>query len=111
MGVLAFVGSILLGIYSFGLRDKFSNESTASAYSVFNKDGQAIVGGFTGEQLDRQLRGGFARNTAKVTDGSVATALSSSSVTKEKVAEDERVRRRRAAAAAAERRTSEHNVA
>jgi hypothetical protein len=120
-GVVAFGGSILLGIWVFGLRDKFSNEETASAYSVFNKDGQAIVGGLTAGQFDRQLRGGFAppasnnnNNNDNTNDnpvrGSIAIAKTASSEHKgkanndNKLGENERLRRRTAAAAAAERR-------
>jgi hypothetical protein len=109
-GVIAFCGSILLAIWTFGLRDKFSNEETASAYSVFNKDGQAIVGGFTAGQLDRQLRGGFARSTINAdgdnpVKGSVATAEVSTTVPAAKTTDaNERLRRRTAAAAAAEKR-------
>jgi hypothetical protein len=43
----AFVASVLLLIYVFGLREKFDSETTASAYSVFNDDSQGITGGFT----------------------------------------------------------------
>jgi hypothetical protein len=109
-GVVAFCGSILLAIWAFGLRDKFSNEETASAYSVFNKDGQAIVGGFTAGQFDRQLRGGFATRSTTSNDGnddpvkgSVATAEVSTAAAKTTDA-NERLRRRTAAAAAAEKR-------
>jgi uncharacterized membrane protein len=44
-GVIAFVTSVLLLIYVFGLREKFDSETTASAYSVFNEDSQGITGG------------------------------------------------------------------
>ena len=57
LGVLAFVGSILMAIWMFGLREKFESEETASAYSAFNEDGQAITGSFTTAQLEGQLRG------------------------------------------------------
>jgi hypothetical protein len=112
-GVLAFCGSVLLGIWVFGLRDKFSNEETASAYSVFNQDGQAIVGGLTAGQFDRQLRGGFAQSASYNNDnndnpvrGSIAIASSEhkSNANDNKLADNERLRRRTAAAAAAERR-------
>ena len=68
LGVIAFVMAILVGIWGFGFRDKFSNETTASAYSVFNKDGQAIVGGFTSSQFENQLRGPLARHTSNQND-------------------------------------------
>jgi hypothetical protein len=112
-GVVAFCGSILLGIWVFGLRDKFSNEETASAYSVFNQDGKAIVGGLTAGQFDRQLRGGFPPSASNSNDnndnpvrGSIAIASSESTANDNdnKLGENERLRRRTAAAAAAERR-------
>jgi hypothetical protein len=112
-GVVAFCGSILLGIWVFGLRDKFSNEETASAYSVFNQDGKAIVGGYTAGQFDRQLRGGFAPPASNNNDsndnpvrGSIAIASSEQkrNANDNKLGENERLRRRTAAAAAAERR-------
>ncbi len=108
-GVIAFCGSVLLSIWVFGLREKFSNEETASAYSVFNQDGKAIVGGFTAAQFDRQMRGGIG-GTNDVNDpakGDVAVAAIVASGRKqiaETHSEDERLRRRKAAAAAAERR-------
>jgi hypothetical protein len=39
----------------FGLREKISNEETASAYSVFNQNQQSIAGSMTGDQIDRQF--------------------------------------------------------
>jgi hypothetical protein len=107
-GVVAFCGSILLAIWWFGFREKFSNEETASAYSVFNKDGQAIVGGFTASQFDRQLRGGFApRDDAdNPVKGSIATAaeVSTTAAAVKTTDANERLRRRTAAAVAAEKR-------
>ena len=105
-GVLAFALAIFVGIFGFGLRDKFSNETTASAYSVFNQDGRAIVGGFTAGQFERQLRGvrmpGNNHNDDPV-KGSIAMArvVQSGAI---KLTEEERTIRRRDAAAAAERR-------
>ena len=58
--VIALMIIVFLGIWVFGLRDKFPDETTASAYSVFNKDGRAIVGGFTASQFESQLRGPLA---------------------------------------------------
>jgi len=110
LGVVAFVGSVLLAIWVFGLRDKFASEETASAYSVFNRDGKAIAGGFTAQQLDRQLRGGALGGTASNDDdpvhGSVATAVTATPKAEAaaKMSDAERLRRRTAAAAAAERR-------
>lgn len=108
-GVLAFVGSILLSIWVFGLREKFSNEETASAYSVFNRDGKAIVGGFTAAQFDRQMRGGIGNGADDSVKGEIATAERGTGISgvggpRPVLPEDERLRRRKAAAAAAERR-------
>ena len=107
-GVLAFCGSVIFVIWTFGLRDKFSGEETGSAYSVFNKDGKAIVGGFTASQFERQMRGGIGRdedNSTNPVKGSVTVASATVMVsTTGAQSEDERLRRRKAAAAAAERR-------
>jgi len=112
LGVIAFVVSVLLAIWVFGLRDKFDSETTASAYSVFNKDGQAITGGFTTAQLERQLRGGFGRDDATKGSNDVPTLSSKQKApaTENVVSDDEKLRRRRAAAAAAaERRFAKAN--
>ena len=108
-GVFAFVGSILLAIWVFGLREKFSDEETASAYSVFNRDGKAIVGGFTAAQFDRQMRGGIGNGVDDPVKGEIATAASDNGMSRREgstrvLTDDERLRRRKAAAAAAERR-------
>lgn len=107
-GVIAFCGSILWAIWTFGLREKFSNEETASAYSVFNRDGKAIVGGLTAAQFDRQMRGGLKDDDNKndPVHGDIAIAMSASSKSSLAVvhSDEERLRRRKAAAAAAERR-------
>ena len=107
-GVVAFSVSILLAIWTFGLRDKFSNEETASAYSVFNKDGKAIVGGFTASQFERQMRGGGHKASEDdPVRGKVATAdidKNSDQRSSQQLSTDERLRRRKAAAAAAEKR-------
>lgn len=106
-GVIAFCGSVLVAIWAFGLREKFSNEETASAYSVFNRDGKAIVGGFTASQFDRQMRGGINNDDEVPVRGSVAVAASPSIGANQKtsnVSDDAKLRRRKAAAAAAERR-------
>ena len=110
LSVLAVVGSAALALWHFGLRDKFSSESDDdnSAYSVFNKGGRSILGGFTGEQLEGQLRGGTnSSNSAsnshdKVDDSQPLVTLSSS--TPRKMSEKDKLRQRSAAAAAAERR-------
>jgi hypothetical protein len=106
-GVIAFCLSVFLAIWVFGLREKFSNEETGSAYSVFNKDGKAIVGGFTASQFERQMRSGTNLNSTEEDDpirGDVATAEVTSSNIPSKTSADEQLRRRKAAAAAAERR-------
>ena len=106
-GVLAFSGSIVLAIWVFGLREKFSSEETASAYSVFNRDGKAIAGGFTAAQFDRQMRGGIANGAEDAVKGEIATAARgtlSGEGSSPVLPDDERLRRRKAAAAAAERR-------
>ena len=50
------VGIVLaiVGIWTMGTRTKWEGE--VSAYSVCNKDGKAILGGFTAEQFDAQMR-------------------------------------------------------
>ena len=105
LGVLAFVMFVLVGIFGFGLRDKFSNETTASAYSVFNEDGKAIVGGFTASQFENQLRGPMGRRNHEndPVQGRVAQSLQTRE-TNAPLSDAERTARRRAAAAAAERR-------
>mmetsp|Transcript_150 Transcript_150/g.293 ORF Transcript_150/g.293 Transcript_150/m.293 type:complete len:144 (-) Transcript_150:3-434(-) len=106
-GVVAFVMAVFVGIFGYGLRDKFSNETTASAYSVFNKDGKSIVGGFTASQFERQMRGPLGRvDDDDPVQGPIAEHLIAGQRTSDRnnVSEAERNRRRRAAAAAAERR-------
>lgn len=110
LGILAVVGSALLALWVFGLRDKFDSESSPSAYSVLNKGGQAILGGYTGEQLDAQLRGRSSGQTSldsnkKKSDKDDAPLVTTA--TRQKPAPlnvNEKVKRRSAAAAAAERR-------
>ncbi|KAG7367426.1 SAYSvFN domain containing protein [Nitzschia inconspicua] len=107
LGVLAFVLVVFVAIFGFGFRDKFSNEETASAYSVFNKDGRSIVGGFTASQFERQMRGPLwsGNESDNPLKGPIAEhGLKNSSIGREKVPENERIRRRMAAAEAAQRR-------
>ncbi len=104
LGVIAFVMLVFVAIWGFGLRDKFSNETTASAYSVFNKDGKGIVGGFTASQFENQLRGQSRANPNDPLKGNVAEALQNKSVGSTSLSDNERVARRRVAAEAAERR-------
>jgi Uncharacterized conserved domain (SAYSvFN) len=113
-GVVTFVLWVFVAIWTFGFRDKFSTETTASAYSVFNKDGKSIVGGFTGSQFERQLRGPLA--AVEVDDslkGSVPELSQQSSSSccsnidkpsQSVILSIEREKRRKAAAEAAERR-------
>jgi hypothetical protein len=107
LGVVAFVLVVFVAIFGFGLRDKFSTEETASAYSVFNKEGRSIVGGFTASQFERQMRGPLAGgdDSDNPLKGPVAehNVISKSRVG-EQLSEQERVRRRRAAAEAAQHR-------
>ena len=106
-GVIAFVMLVFVGIFGFGLRDKFSNESTASAYSVFNKDGKGIVGGFTATQFENQLRGPLASKIDKndPVKGSIAESQQNYDKSTSSTPSDvERTARRKAAAEAAERR-------
>jgi hypothetical protein len=113
LGVVAFVIIVFGLIFGFGLRDKFSNESVASAYAVFNKDGKSIAGGFTAGQLERQLRGGTGIvNDDDPVKGPIAEHLNASpssiniksrSVDRN-LTDTERDKRRKAAAEAADRR-------
>ena len=106
LGSIAFVASALLAIWFFGLRDKFQGEDGESAYSVFNKGGRAILGGFTGEQLEQQMRGGMTHanlNSKSTSHGDAPLATTGTSVSS-KLSENEKLKRRSAAAAAAERR-------
>lgn len=116
LGSIAFVGGVLLAIYTFGLRDKFDSEETSSAYSVFNNGGKAIPGGFTGDQLDQQLRGGVTNKfncmgsaTSSTSKGEDAPLVTTSDAKIQKKVESDRdtLKRRSAAAAAAERRLKE----
>ena len=109
LGVLAFFLFVVALIFGFGLRDKFDSETTASAYSVFNKDGRAIVGGFTANQFDRQLRGSMpnmGRTADDPLNGPIAESARPSNRTNSKaeIPATEREKRRKAALEAAERR-------
>lgn len=110
-GVVAFCGSVMLGIWTFGLREKFSGEEIGSAYSVFNKDGKGIVGGFTASQFDRQMRGGIGGDddSSDPVKGSVTVSANLGSSGRPTVqSEEQRLRRRKASAAAAERRLQQN---
>lgn len=106
--VLAVFGSLGLALWHFGLRDKFASETTDSAYNVFNRGGRSILGGFTGEQLEGQLRGNTAPSTTTTTqsarDDDDRPLVSLSSSSPKKASDKDKLRRRAAAAAAAERR-------
>jgi hypothetical protein len=108
LGILGFFGSILFLIFMFGLREKFSNEETASAYSVFNQNQQSISGSLTGDQVDRQLRGGFSsfpnRTSSSSSIPTADAAPQSQSSFVQSVDKGERLRRRANAALAAEQR-------
>eukprot|EP00978_Attheya_sp_CCMP212_P046265 scaffold380892_cov57-Attheya_sp.AAC.4 len=107
LGVIGFVGSVLLAIWVFGLREKFDSEDTASAYSVFNKKGKAIAGGFTAAQFEQQMRGGANPNTSTMDDNvGLASANNTNRQVPTKIGNSEKLRRRQAAAAAAERRSA-----
>jgi hypothetical protein len=117
LGSITFVLWIFVAVWMFGLRDKFSTETTASAYSVFNKGGRSIVGGLTKDQLEGQLRGSL--RTADTDDAATGTipehsqSVSISGYSKNSrliqshLPEAEREKRRKASAVAAERRHKE----
>lgn len=116
LGVVTFVMWVLVAIWMFGLRDKFSTETTASAYSVFNKDGRSIVGGFTASQFERQLRGPIQMAVADdPLKGPIAEHsqrlspynLSNNESSKSCLSDLQRERKRQSAAEAAERRHKE----
>lgn len=117
LGVIAFFGSTLLVLCVWGLSDKWPSDTSASAYSVFNRNGQAIPGdGLTMKQLDRQLRGGSFVGAAQdsfCNEPSIFatkdTTTSASSSTGSRMTPEERARRRKNAAAAAERRVAQSN--
>mmetsp|Transcript_4937 Transcript_4937/g.7140 ORF Transcript_4937/g.7140 Transcript_4937/m.7140 type:complete len:143 (+) Transcript_4937:112-540(+) len=105
LGVIAFTLSILLAIWFFGLREKWTTEKTASAYSIFNENGQAIVGGFTAQQFENQMRGGLSAGQNDSSLDSIAAPKNQNSKSERAPATDqERLKRRKAAAVAAERR-------
>jgi hypothetical protein len=107
LGVLAFTLAVFFAIFGFGLRDKFSTEQTASAYSVFNRDGRSIVGGFTASQVERQLRGigGREDDSDNPLKGPIAEHGNFMKQNcPEKLSLRERNKRRRTAAEAAQRR-------
>ena len=111
LGVLAFFGSLFLLGWVFGLGDSMqSSNTTWSAYSFFNPGGKSILGGFSGEQLEAQLRGTTAdnqsvneRDHASSSDAPLLTTKTSIS-SHQSLSTQEKIRRRSAAAAAAERR-------
>jgi Uncharacterized conserved domain (SAYSvFN) len=112
LGVIAFVVSILLLIYWFGLRDQFDGEDdngrSMSAYSVFNKGGKAMPGSLTGQQIDQQLRGGMTYNnnnnesSASSSDQPLTTTATATST--KPLTDSDKLKRRSAAALAADRR-------
>ena len=50
--------SILVSMFVFGL-DSSGNNTSASAYSVFNRNFEPIAGTMTREDVDRAMRGGL----------------------------------------------------
>eukprot|EP00545_Synedropsis_sp_CCMP1620_P015091 CAMPEP_0119004690 /NCGR_PEP_ID=MMETSP1176-20130426/1296_1 /TAXON_ID=265551 /ORGANISM="Synedropsis recta cf, Strain CCMP1620" /LENGTH=142 /DNA_ID=CAMNT_0006956425 /DNA_START=217 /DNA_END=645 /DNA_ORIENTATION=- len=111
LGVIAFVGSALLGIWNFGLREKFASDDAASAYSVFNRNNKAIPGGFTAQQFERQMRGTAGGAMDDPDDGATGMAAASIATTEipTKIGDAEKLRRRKAAASAAEKRFAQKN--
>ena len=55
LGPPAIIVSIIIAIYVWGLREKWSGEEW-SAYSVYNKGQTAIAGSYTAAQFDKQVR-------------------------------------------------------
>ena len=110
LGVVAIVGSILITIFVFGLRDKFEEGESMSAYNVFNKGGKAIMGSLTGDQVDAQLRGGIRFGKPDNSGGGGNTQSDKPLTTTatlsgaKKQTEHDKLKRRANAAAAAERR-------
>lgn len=114
LGILAFVGSVILGVWVFGMRDKFEGETTASAYSVFNKGGKSLPGSLTVHDIDQQLRSGGIVSGQEImndADGPAESKTSGIGFTGFALtqSQDERDRRRRAAADAALRRRNVTN--
>lgn len=115
LGILVVIFSAFLALWVFGLREKFDGEDAQSAYSVFNKGGKAILGGFTGEQLENQLRGSSrprSLNSHDIPTNANTPLVTTVTDQKEvRLNENEKVRRRCAALAAAERRLLEQQDA
>ena len=55
-GVPTFIGLLIFAMFSCGTGEKWSSQ--ASAYSVFNDDGNRIAGTMSAEQIDGQMRNG-----------------------------------------------------
>jgi Uncharacterized conserved domain (SAYSvFN) len=111
LGSIAFVGSVLLAIWRFGLRDKFDGEEGDSAYNVFNQGGRAILGSLTGEQVDQQMRGGMTYQKKEVKVSSDAPLTTTTvAASPSKLSDNEKVKRRAAAAAAAQRRMEQQTA-
>jgi hypothetical protein len=118
LGVLAFFGSVVLALWQFGLRDKFDGETTASAYSVFNKGGKSLPGSTTIQDVDRELRGGGGiaadYDTTTTPSGPAEIKMTAGGrgfFQATTTSQEERSRRRKAAADAALRRnkiTNQH---
>jgi hypothetical protein len=116
LGVLAFFGTVVLALWQFGLRDKFDGETTASAYSVFNKGGKSLPGSTTMQDVDRELRGGGVAADHDMTAPSGPAEIKMTPGGRgffqaTTINQEERLRRRKAAADAALRRnkiTNQH---
>jgi Uncharacterized conserved domain (SAYSvFN) len=113
LGVLAFFGTVVLGLWQYGLRDKFDGETTASAYSVFNKGGKSLPGSTTMQDVDQQLRsGGGLLSAGRDTDAAPSVSGPAEIINNDNnrftrtstTSHDERDRRRKMAADAALKR-------
>ena len=114
LGSIAFVATCLLALWTFGLREKFDGEENMSAYSVFNRGGRAIMGGFTGEQFDQQMRGGVATgyktSASRNNVGDAPLVSTADQKPPKELDEKDKLKRRSAAAAAAERRMQQQQM-
>ena len=66
-GILAIICSLLVAMYVFGFREKWSSE-TVSAYSVLNKNQYTMPGSLTARQFDAQLRGDIDNDGGSLED-------------------------------------------
>lgn len=94
----------IAALFSFGLREQWASDRSASAYSVFNEGGARLQGTFTAEQFDAQLRGGRAQAETGGTPVRRAVPAEDSAT---RISDMDRVRMRAAAASAAARRAAQ----